>query len=177
MNDHPTIPPLQSFDEFEAATVSELGPGAAKPTVGARHRKGNGGAPPLKRIDVTMGSDITPEPISFAWAGWLAYGKLHINAGRPGSHENDDGDGLGGHLHERRTMAGRISCGARPSSHIWSGEDAIDDTLLPRFMAAGGDRDEIGFISGVEENGEKRPFDPRSGYRRTRRYLRPSRKG
>src|SRR5258707_1140660 len=85
MNDIPPLPPLQPFEEFEAATVRELGPGAAKPTVGARHRKVNGGEPPSKRIDVTMGSNITPEPISFAWAGWLAYGKLHINAGRPGS--------------------------------------------------------------------------------------------
>ena len=43
---------------------------------------------------------------------------------------------------------------------VWSGEDAIDDTLLPRFIAAGGDRNHIAFIAGVEEDGKSRAFDP-----------------
>jgi hypothetical protein len=43
---------------------------------------------------------------------------------------------------------------------IWSGEDAIDDTLLPRFLAAGGEPDQIAFVSGVEEDGRNRAFDP-----------------
>ena len=38
---------------------------------------------------------------------------------------------------------------------VWSGEDAIDDTLLPRFIAAGGDRNHIAFIAGVEEDGNE----------------------
>jgi putative DNA primase/helicase len=45
---------------------------------------------------------------------------------------------------------------------VWSGEDAVDDTLLPRFMAAGGDRAHIAFIKGVEEDGKTRAFDPAS---------------
>ena len=43
---------------------------------------------------------------------------------------------------------------------VWSGEDAIDDTLLPRFIAAGGDRTHIAFITGVEEDGKSAAFDP-----------------
>jgi putative DNA primase/helicase len=124
----------------------------------ARHRS-NDGERPSKRIEVTMGSDITPEPISFAWPGWLAYGKLHINAGRPGSMKTTTAMDWAATF----TRGGRWPDGSRAEQGqalIWSGEDAIDDTLLPRFMSAGGDRNEIGFISGVEENGEKRPFDP-----------------
>jgi hypothetical protein len=42
----------------------------------------------------------------------------------------------------------------------WSGEDGIKDTLLPRFLAAGGERDNMSFISGVLDSEKKRPFDP-----------------
>jgi RecA-family ATPase len=43
---------------------------------------------------------------------------------------------------------------------VWSGEDAIDDTLLPGILAAGGDPANVAFISGVMEDGAKRTFDP-----------------
>ena len=49
---------------------------------------------------------------------------------------------------------------ARGKVVMWSGEDAIDDTLLPRFLAADGDPAQIGFIDGVKENGRTRSFDP-----------------
>jgi len=45
---------------------------------------------------------------------------------------------------------------------IWSGEDGISDTLLPRFLAAGGNKDRLHFVAGRDENGEARPFDPSS---------------
>ena len=43
---------------------------------------------------------------------------------------------------------------------FWSGEDGIKDTLLPRFLAAGGNRSNMHFIEGVRDGGRKRPFDP-----------------
>jgi putative DNA primase/helicase len=61
------------------------------------------------------------------------------------------------------TVGGQWPDGARiPQGNviIWSGEDAVDDTLLPRFLSAGGDRGRIGFISGVEDDGRKRAFNP-----------------
>lgn len=44
---------------------------------------------------------------------------------------------------------------------IWSSEDAIDDTLKPRLVAARADTDRCFFIGDViSERGEKLPFDP-----------------
>ena len=43
---------------------------------------------------------------------------------------------------------------------IWSGEDGISDTLMPRFLAAGGDASRIHFVGGVPDRGKARPFDP-----------------
>jgi putative DNA primase/helicase len=43
---------------------------------------------------------------------------------------------------------------------VWSGEDGIADTILPRFKAAGGDLDRIYPISTVRDSKGERPFDP-----------------
>jgi hypothetical protein len=43
---------------------------------------------------------------------------------------------------------------------VWSGEDSAADTLLPRFIVAGGDRDKIHFVANVIAGGKKRPFNP-----------------
>jgi hypothetical protein len=43
---------------------------------------------------------------------------------------------------------------------IWSGEDGIKDTILPRFVAAGGNCDRIYFPVTTLVDGESRPFDP-----------------
>ena len=43
---------------------------------------------------------------------------------------------------------------------VWSGEDDAKDTILPRFVAAGGDRERIYIVHGTLSNGVKRSFDP-----------------
>ena len=43
---------------------------------------------------------------------------------------------------------------------IWTGEDGITDTLLPRLLAAGGNPDRVHFVDGITEHGKARAFDP-----------------
>src|SRR5262249_17741559 len=43
---------------------------------------------------------------------------------------------------------------------IWSGEDDPEDTLLPRFIAMGGDPDRVYFVGDVRVGGKSRSFDP-----------------
>jgi AAA domain len=143
-------------------------PDAQKPprdNSGAGAEPPDRGTPPIghpntpKQVKITRGSDIEPEKITWLWPGWMARGKLHILAGRPGSLKTTSAMDFaatvttGGHWPDGEpALAGNVL--------IWSGEDAIDDTLLPRFMAAGGDRSRVYFISGIKENGKKRAFDP-----------------
>jgi AAA domain len=123
------------------------------------------GAPPIgavkspKHIKVTVGENMEPQSIAWLWPGWLAHGKLHILAGRPGCLKTTTAIDFGATV----TVGGQWPDRSPASAGnvlIWSGEDAIDDTLLPRFMAAGGDRARVAFISGVEEDGKPRGFDP-----------------
>lgn len=73
-------------------------------------------------VMLTCGADLTPEPISWLWPGWLAQGKLHILAGAPGQ----------GKTTIAQSFAATVTTGGRwPDGHrcepgnvlIWSGED------------------------------------------------------
>ena len=104
-------------------------------------------------------ADYTPEPIDWLWRDWLAKGKLHLLAGAPGTGKTTIGIALAAAI----TSGGNWPDGTPVDAGdvlIWSGEDGISDTLLPRFLAAGGNKDRLHFVAGRDENGEARPFDP-----------------
>jgi putative DNA primase/helicase len=109
-------------------------------------------------------SDIEPVAIDWLWQGWLAIGKLHILAGMPGQ----------GKTSLALSIAAIVSSGSSwPDGSkgnagivlIWSGEDDIKDTLLPRLMACGANRSNCYFIDGRRDGGIKLPFDPTTDLR------------
>jgi putative DNA primase/helicase len=110
-------------------------------------------------VTILPATAFTPEPVRWLWEGWLARGKLHLLAGAPGT----------GKTTIAVSIAATVSVGARwPDGTageagdvlIWSGEDSVSDTLLPRLLVAGGDPRRVHFVDGVRENGKGRPFDP-----------------
>ena len=110
-------------------------------------------------VMLTCGADLTPEPISWLWPGWLAQGKLHILAGAPGQGKTTIAQSFAATI----TTGGRWPDGqwCKPGNVlIWSGEDDPADTLLPRLLAAGADRGRVYFVSGTRIGGEEHPFDP-----------------
>lgn len=105
------------------------------------------------------GADLTPEPVRWLWADWLALGKLHILAGAPGQGKTTLAlaamatVAIGGRWPDSsRCEAGNVL--------MWSGEDDPGDTLLPRLIAAGADRSRCYFVGGVRIDGEIQAFDP-----------------
>lgn len=118
--------------------------------------------PPFAMPGVVLacGSDLTPEPVEWLWNYWLALGKVHILAGAPGQGKTTIAVGA---LAATVTIGGRWPDGSRcePGNVIvWSGEDDPSDTLLPRFIAAGGNRSRIFFVQGTRDDGGIHPFDP-----------------
>ena len=86
-------------------------------------------------------------------------GDLHDVRGRPGSLKTtialDWAAGI--------TRGGQWPDGTQiaPGNVVmWSGADDIATTLLPRFLAAGVDSANMGFITTVEEDRKERSFDP-----------------
>jgi len=109
-------------------------------------------------VNFLCGSDLTPVPPQWLWLGYLVRGKLTILAGAAGTGKTSVAIDLGA----------RLSVGApwpdgspAPVGNvlILSGEDDFRDTLLPRFIAAGGDRTRFHTIVDVVDPQGRRSFD------------------
>jgi putative DNA primase/helicase len=110
-------------------------------------------------VSILPGTAYTPEPVRWLWEGWLARGKLHLLAGAPGT----------GKTTIAVSIAATVSAGARwPDGTaaelgdvlIWSGEDGVADTLLPRLLVAGGNPGRVHFVDNIKDRGKTRLFDP-----------------
>lgn len=105
-------------------------------------------APASQTLRTTCAADIRPKVLKWIWEGVLPKGKIVTIAGDPGV-----GKGV---LTAR--IAATVSSGVnwRPSQPCERGsvaflaqEDAKEDTMVPRLMAAGADLTRVKFIEGV----------------------------
>jgi putative DNA primase/helicase len=121
-------------------------------------------------VGLIRASDVTPEPITWLWEGWLAAGKVHILGGAPGTGKTTISMALAATV----TTGGRWPDGSRSivgNVVIWSGEDDPTDTLVPRLALSGADLSRVYFIADVREGDERRSFDPARDTEPLRRKL------
>jgi len=110
-------------------------------------------------VTLICANTIKPEPIAWLWDGWLARGKVHVVAGAPGTGKTT----LALTLAATLSTGGRWPDGTRApvgDTLIWSGEDARQDTLVPRLIAAGADRQRVHFVTSYTDERGPRAFDP-----------------
>src|SRR5690242_9805644 len=97
----------------------------------------------VARVRLVRGSSVAPKKYDWLWQGWLAKGKLHVLAGKKGAGKST----LVFSLFAAITAdAGRWPDGTKAPSGsvlVWSSEDDFEDTILPRFLAAGGNPDRL----------------------------------
>lgn len=125
-----------------------------------RHAKSKEDAKP--RTDQALlvrGDSIEPEKIGWVWEGHLARGKLHLLAGAPSA----------GKTTIALAIAAAVTCGgkfpdnsdATPGDAVmWSGEDGIADTVVPRSIAMGADMSHLHFVKGITTSNGTSAFDP-----------------
>ncbi|TXF13704.1 AAA family ATPase [Pelomicrobium methylotrophicum] len=112
-------------------------------------------------VKLLNASEVTPEPVTWFWQGWIAKGKLHVLAGKPGTGKTTLALALAAIATKGGTWPDGTRCHAADDVIIWSGEDDPADTIVPRLMAAGADLKRVHFVTDVTgANGEPRPFDP-----------------
>jgi putative DNA primase/helicase len=110
-------------------------------------------------IPFKTGRDFTLQKIEWLWRGWLARRKFHLLAGQKGDGKST----ITFDLMACVSVGGKWPDGSQAPLGdvlIWSGEDCIEDTILPRFVAAGGDLGRIYPVKDIIVEGKTRPFDP-----------------
>ena len=131
------------------------GNGARKP-----HDDRTGKERAAGHVHIVNGATVMPEPIDWIWQGYLARRKLHVLAGSKGDGKTT----IAVSLAAAYTSGGILPDGNRaPLGDVlmWSGEDNLPDSLLPRLIMCGGDPARFHYIGGIEESsGKERPFDP-----------------
>lgn len=109
-------------------------------------------------VDLVPASEIPMLPIRWLWKFWLAQGKFHILAGPPATGKTTLAIAIGAAF----TRGGALPDGTVApvgTVVIWTCEDGVEDTVMPRLVAAGADLRRILVLLGGKERGRNRTFD------------------
>ena len=119
----------------------------------------NGQQKKNKSFEIINLKDVKPEPIHWLWPDWIAEGKFHIIAGMYGDGKSQIALEFAATL----SRGGNWPDGQKAPVKdvvIWSGEDKLEDVIVPRLLRMGADMVRIHVIKSVSEDGAKREFNP-----------------
>jgi DNA polymerase len=113
---------------------------------------------PKPEVESILASDVEPAAVDWIWPGRFARGKLGIIAGLP-----DEGKGLLSYFIMSNITRGRgwpCGEGSAPLGNVilLTAEDDLNDTVIPRLIAAGADRARIKILRMVPTGDGKRMF-------------------
>jgi hypothetical protein len=147
---------------FDEGVVGPNGPDP-EPPPGFDQRAPPSGALPAHETDLVLtlmsGASYVPQQIEWLWNGYLPKGKFVLLAGEK----------TAGKSTLAFTLAAILTSGGRwPDDTqapccdviIWSGEDDFEDTILPRFLAAGGNPKRLYPVTRVIEKARNAPLIP-----------------
>lgn len=107
----------------------------------------SGSKPPKRRLIAHRASDLDPEKLVWVWPGRIPEGKLVLLGGPPGLGKSQ----LTAFMSATVSNGGHWPCGegsTLPGDVIFmSAEDGVQDTIIPRLMAAGADRERVHIVS------------------------------
>ena len=113
-------------------------------------------------VRIVPAATISPESIKWIWFGWIATGKFHVLAGQPGAGKTGTAVFVAATI-SRGDSGGRWPDGTvAPLGNvvILTCEDGLGDTIIPRLIAAGANMERVFVLTGTEENGRQRAFNP-----------------
>ncbi|MCW1994821.1 AAA family ATPase [Bradyrhizobium diazoefficiens] len=106
-----------------------------------------GSKPQKRRLIAHRASDLEPEKLVWVWPGRIPEGKLVLLGGPPGLGKSQ----LTAFMSATVSNGGHWPCGegsTLPGDVIFmSAEDGVQDTIIPRLMAAGADRERVHIVS------------------------------
>ncbi len=113
----------------------------------------------LDHVRLVNGLSITPKRLEWVWDQWLPQGKLTLLVGAPKTGKTL----LAIDVAARITSGGKFPDGTLAKAApviFWTAEDDLNDTIVPRFKAAGGNLANVMFIDHTVSSGKGQPFNP-----------------
>lgn len=104
------------------------------------------------KLEITKASEVQVKSVEWLWYPYIPYGKVTVLQGEAGDGKSTLILKLAAMLTRGEPMPFTDGEGAEPVNVIYqSTEDDADDTIVPRFIAAGGDTDRLLFINEKEQ--------------------------
>lgn len=104
------------------------------------------------KLEITKASDVTVKQVEWLWYPYIPYGKVTVLQGDAGDGKSTFILKLAAMLTRGEPMPFTDGAGNKPVNVIYqSTEDDADDTIVPRFIKAGGDTDRLLFINEKEQ--------------------------
>ena len=96
-------------------------------------------------------ADVEPKEVSWLWYPYIPFGKVTLIHGDSGDGKSTFALNLAALLTRGDTLPFSPQCHGPMKVIYINAEDAVDDTVVPRFIKAGGVRDRLIFISEEEQ--------------------------
>lgn len=123
------------------------------------NRNSNTGAP--YKAELRLAAEIPPTPTRWLWEKWIPAGRLLILAGAGGSGKTTLAISLAATISNGSHWPDGADCTSSGNVLIWSGEDGISDTVIPRLIAAGANLERVSIIERrTAPDGKTRAFNP-----------------
>ena len=103
-------------------------------------------------------SDIVPRPMDWLWQGHILRGSQELLTGVPGGGKSQIHCAIVSYVTTGRTWPD--GCNGAPAGNVimLTAEDCLDQTITPRLIAAGADRDRVFILKKIRKDNKERMF-------------------
>ncbi len=114
----------------------------------------------LPGVRLLNAADCEPRAVDWLWGNWLPEEAITILAGAPGTGKTTIALSIAAIVSRAGIWPDQSKCAQNHNVIIWSGEDDVEATLLPRLIAMGANLRNIHFVTQINDRGRHRDFDP-----------------